>query len=98
MQKQFIDYAADMRWDYTLIDADWDRKIGYDKVKQLADYAATKGVGILVWYNSSGAWNKTEYSPKSQLLTHDQRVKEFKRLREMGVKGVKIDFFAGDGQ
>lgn len=98
VQKQFIDYAADMRWDYTLIDADWDRKIGYDKVRQLADYGATKGVGILVWYNSSGAWNKTEYSPKSQLLTHDQRVKEFRRLREMGVKGVKIDFFAGDGQ
>jgi hypothetical protein len=98
VQKQFIDYAADMKWDYTLIDADWDRKIGYDKVKELADYAATKGVGILVWYNSSGAWNKTEYSPKGQLLTHEQRVKEFKRLREMGVKGVKIDFFAGDGQ
>jgi len=98
VQKQFIDYAADMRWDYTLIDADWDRKIGYDKVKELATYAAGKGIGILVWYNSSGAWNKTEYTPKSQLLTHEQRVKEFKRLREMGVKGVKIDFFAGDGQ
>jgi hypothetical protein len=98
VQKQFIDYAADMQWDYTLIDADWDRKIGYDKVKELAGYAATKGVGILVWYNSSGPWNKTEYSPKSALLTHEQRVKEFKRLREMGVKGVKIDFFGGDGQ
>jgi hypothetical protein len=31
VQKQFIDYAADMHWDYTLVDADWDRKIGYDK-------------------------------------------------------------------
>jgi hypothetical protein len=98
VQKQFIDYAADMHWDYTLIDADWDRKIGYDRVKELATYAAGKGIGILVWYNSSGPWNKTEYSPKSQLLTHEQRVKEFKRLREMGVKGVKIDFFSGDGQ
>ena len=98
VQKQFIDYAADMHWDYTLIDADWDRKIGYDKVKELADYAAGKNIGILVWYNSSGLWNKTEYTPKGALLTHDQRVKEFKRLREMGVKGVKIDFFAGDGQ
>jgi hypothetical protein len=98
VQKQFIDYAADMHWDYTLIDADWDRKIGYDKVKQLVDYAATRNVGILLWYNSSGPWNKTEYSPKSQLLTHEQRVAEFRRLREMGVKGVKIDFFGGDGQ
>jgi hypothetical protein len=98
VQKRFIDYAADMHWDYTLIDADWDRKIGYEKVKELADYAATKNVGILVWYNSSGDWNKTEYSPKSKLLTHEQRVKEFARLRDMGIKGVKVDFFGGDGQ
>jgi hypothetical protein len=98
VQKQFIDYAADMKWDYTLIDADWDRKIGYEKIKQLSDYAAGKNVGLLLWYNSSGDWNKTEYSPKSQLLTHEQRVKEFKRIRDMGIKGVKIDFFGGDGQ
>ncbi|NVD69897.1 glycoside hydrolase family 97 catalytic domain-containing protein [Duganella sp. BJB1802] len=98
VQKKFIDYAADMHWDYTLIDADWDRKIGYDKVKELVDYAATKKVGILLWYNSSGPWNSTVYSPKSQLLTHEQRVAEFKRLHDMGVKGVKIDFFNGDAQ
>ncbi|WP_332852009.1 glycoside hydrolase family 97 protein [Duganella sp. S19_KUP01_CR8] len=98
VQKKFIDYAADMHWDYTLIDADWDRKIGYDKIKELVDYAATKQVGILLWYNSSGPWNSTEYSPKSQLLTHEQRVAEFKRLHDMGVKGVKIDFFNGDAQ
>ncbi|MQA40887.1 glycoside hydrolase family 97 protein [Rugamonas aquatica] len=98
VQKKFIDYAADMHWDYTLIDADWDRKIGYDKIKELVGYAAMKNVGILLWYNSSGPWNDTEYSPKSQLLTHEQRVAEFKRLRDMGVKGVKIDFFNGDAQ
>ncbi|MGV7206944.1 glycoside hydrolase family 97 catalytic domain-containing protein [Oxalobacteraceae bacterium A2-2] len=98
VQKRFIDYAADMHWDYTLIDADWDRKIGYDKVKELADYAAQKKVGLLLWYNSSGAWNKTEYSPKNALLTHEQRVREFRRIRDMGIKGVKVDFFGGDGQ
>jgi hypothetical protein len=98
VQKKFIDYAADMHWDYTLIDADWDRKIGYEKVKELVDYAAAKNVGILLWYNSSGPWNSTEYSPKSKLLTHEQRVAEFKRLHDMGVKGVKIDFFNGDAQ
>ncbi|MEO7581131.1 MAG: glycoside hydrolase family 97 catalytic domain-containing protein [Massilia sp.] len=97
VQKQFIDYAADMKWDYALVDADWDRKIGYDKMRELAAYGAGKGVGVLVWYNSSGPWNKTEYSPKGALMTHEMRVKEFARLREIGVKGVKIDFFAGDG-
>ncbi|MRW85998.1 glycoside hydrolase family 97 protein [Pseudoduganella sp. FT26W] len=98
VQKKFIDYAADMHWDYTLIDVNWDRNIGYDKIKELADYAATKNVGLILWYNSSGAWNKTEYSPKGQLLTHEQRIKEFQRLRDIGIKGLKIDFFAGDGQ
>jgi hypothetical protein len=98
VQKQFIDYAADMKWDYTLVDADWDRKIGYDKMRELAAYGTGKNVGVLVWYNSSGAWNKTEYTPKGALLTRDQRIKEFARLREMGIKGVKIDFFAGDGK
>src|SRR5690606_12375632 len=77
---------------------EWDQKIGYEKMQELADYAAKKQVGLLVWYNSSGAWNKTEYSPKSKLLTHEQRQQEFARLQDMGIKVVKIDFFAGDGK
>ncbi len=97
-QKRFVDYAADMHWDYTLVDADWDRKIGVKRMRELVAYAAAKKVGILVWYNSSGAWNKTPYSPKGALLTRAARVREFARLREMGVKGVKVDFFAGDGK
>lgn len=96
--KEFIDYASDMGWAYTLIDADWDRNIGYEKMKQLADYAASKNVGLLVWYNSSGDWNITEYSPKSALLTREQRRTEFAKLQAMGIKGVKIDFFPGDGK
>lgn len=98
VQKKFIDYAADMHWDYTLIDADWDKKIGYEKLQELVDYAAQKNIGILVWYNSSGDWNTSPYSPKSQLITHKQREAEFSRLHDIGVKGVKIDFFGGDGQ
>jgi hypothetical protein len=98
VQKKFVDYAADMHWNYTLVDAEWDRRIGYDKLRELTAYAAGKGVGILAWYNSSGSWNKTTQTPKSQLLTHEQRVQEFARLRAIGVKGIKVDFFAGDGQ
>jgi hypothetical protein len=97
-QKKFIDYAADMHWDYTLVDAEWDTKIGLDGLKELVDYASAKNIGILVWYNSSGDWNETKMTPKSELLTHAQRVAVFSRLRDIGVKGVKIDFFAGDGQ
>ncbi|MBW4891059.1 glycoside hydrolase family 97 protein [Mucilaginibacter sp. HMF5004] len=98
VQKQFIDYAADMHWQYCLIDALWDTQIGYDKIKELADYAKTKNVGLLLWYNSAGSWNETPQTPKDKMLTHESRVKEFGILKGMGIKGVKIDFFGGDGQ
>jgi len=97
-QVRYIDFAAKMNWQYCLVDAAWDQKIGYDKIKELAKYAASKNVGLLLWYNSSGDWNTVKYTPKSKLLTHEDRVKEFSRLKEMGIKGVKIDFFGGDGQ
>jgi hypothetical protein len=97
-QKKFIDYASDMGWSYCLIDAWWDRQIGYDKMKELADYARTKNVGILLWYNSAGDWNTVKQTPRDKLLTHESRVQEFSRLQAMGIKGVKIDFFGGDGQ
>lgn len=96
-QVKYIDYAADMHWQYCLIDADWDTKIGYDKIKELSAYAKSKNVGLLLWYNSAGAWNTVKYHPKDLLLTHESREKEFSRLEEMGIKGVKIDFFGGDG-
>ncbi len=97
-QRKYIDFAADMDWPYCLIDVNWDQKIGYDKIAELADYAATKGVGLLLWYNSAGDWNTVKYTPKDKLLTSESRHTEFKRIKDMGIKGVKIDFFGGDGQ
>jgi hypothetical protein len=98
VQKKFIDYAFEMGWEYCLIDAGWDVQIGYDKMQELINYARGKNVGIFVWYNSSGDWNDTPQTPKSKLLTQEDRIKEFTRIAEMGVAGVKVDFFGGDGQ
>jgi hypothetical protein len=97
VQKDFVDYAAWMDWPYVLVDADWDRKIGYERIGELGEYAAERGVGLLLWYNSSGAWNETVYTPKGRLLTRADRRAEFARLRSMGIRGVKVDFFPGDG-
>ncbi len=97
-QKRFIDYAADMGWRYCLIDALWDKQIGYDKIKELVDYAHGKNVKVLLWYNSAGDWNTAPQTPRSLMVTHESRVKEFDRLKQMGVAGLKIDFFGGDGQ
>ena len=98
VQIKYIDYAADMGWEYCLIDSLWDTQIGTERIQSLVDYAAEKEVGILLWYNSNGNWNDSHQTPKHQMLTHDSRIAEFARLQKMGVKGMKIDFFAGDGQ
>src|SRR6187551_1300778 len=98
VQKKYVDFAADMNWQYCLLDATWDKLIGYDSVKILSEYAQKKNVGLLLWYNSAGDWNTVKFTPKDKLLTHEDRMKEFGRLRQMGIKGLKIDFFSGDGQ
>ncbi|HEY1112460.1 MAG TPA: glycoside hydrolase family 97 catalytic domain-containing protein [Chitinophagaceae bacterium] len=98
VQKRYIDFAADMNWQYCLIDAEWDKRIGYDSVKLLADYARQKKVELLLWYNSAGSWNTVKFTPKDLLLTHESRRQEFSRLRAMGIRGIKVDFFSGDGQ
>lgn len=98
IQKKYIDFAADMKWEYCLIDVDWDTKIGYEKMQQLADYAKSKKVGLLLWYNSAGDWNTVKYTPRNKLTTRENRLKEFALLQKMGIKGIKVDFFGGDGQ
>jgi len=98
VQKRYIDFAADMRWGYCLIDAFWDTKIGYDKIKELADYAKTKNIKILLWYNSAGDWNSTTLTPRDKMITQESRKTEFQKLKEMGIAGIKVDFFGGDGQ
>jgi hypothetical protein len=97
-QIKYIDFAEEMNWQYCLIDVNWDTQIGYDKIAELAKYAKQKNVGLILWYNSAGDWNTISYHPKDKLLTKEGREKEFSRLQSMGIKGVKIDFFGGDGQ
>lgn len=99
MQVRYIDFAAAMHWNYCLIDVNWDRRIGYDKIRQLASYAAAKNVKLLLWYNSAGNWNTVNfYTPRNKLLSRASRIQEFKLLQEMGIGGIKVDFFPGDGQ
>ncbi len=87
-----------MNWRYCLIDAYWDKQIGYEKIEKLAEYAKTKNVIILLWYNSAGDWNTTPLTPRDKMLTKESRQTEFQKLKDMGIGGVKVDFFGGDGQ
>lgn len=93
--KEFVDFAARMGWEYSLVDANWNIMKGGD-LKKLADYAKTKNVNLLVWYNSGGANNVVTEMPREIMNNREMRRAEFKKLQEWGIKGVKIDFFQSD--
>ena len=97
-QIKFIDLAAAMGYEYTLIDSGWDVNIGRDRMKELADYGRSKGVELFVWYSSSGYWNDIVQSPTNLMCNPIVRKREMKWLREIGAKGIKVDFFGGDKQ
>ena len=98
VQKRFIDYAAEMGWQYTLVDSAWDRQIGYDGLKELVEYGRPKNVKILIWYNSAGEWNTTPLTPRDRMYDPATRRAEMQKIKELGIAGVKVDFFAGDAQ
>ncbi|MFC2136592.1 glycoside hydrolase family 97 catalytic domain-containing protein [Bacteroidota bacterium] len=97
-QVKYIDLAAAMKYEYILIDAWWDTRIGYERMQELIEYADSKGVGIFLWYNSNGSFNDAFQGPMHKMNTSIARKKEMKWLWEAGVKGLKIDFLGGDKQ
>ncbi|WP_232623089.1 glycoside hydrolase family 97 catalytic domain-containing protein [Pareuzebyella sediminis] len=97
-QVKYIDLAAEMNYEYILIDAWWDRRIGYERMEELITYAKSKGIAVFLWYNSNGTANDAFQTPKDKMNTSIARKKEMKWLKEAGVKGIKSDFFGGDKQ
>lgn len=95
--REFVDLAAEMGWEYSLVDANWTLMDGGD-VRQLARYAAGKGVGLLLWYNSGGPHNFVTEKPRGCMDQAEVRRFEFKLLQDWGVKGIKVDFFQSDKQ
>ena len=91
----FIDMAAEMGWEYSLVDANWNVMKNGD-LKKIVDYANEKGVGILVWYNIGGPHNRVTEQLRDAMHLEQRRKEEFKKLNEWGVKGVKVDFFQSD--
>ena len=97
-QVKFIDLASTMGFEYCLVDNWWDTQIGRDRMEELSKYAQSKGVHLLVWYNSNGFWNDAPQTPRNCMNTAIAREKEMKWLQSIGVKGIKVDFFGGDKQ
>ena len=93
----FIDLAAVMGWEYSLIDANWNIMKNGD-IEKLVNYANQKNVGLILWYNSGGKHNIVPEEPRDLMDTREARRAEFKRIHEMGIKGIKVDFFQSDKQ
>lgn len=51
-----------------------------------------------MWYSSSGWWNDIVQGPTSLMSRPIPRKKEMKWLHDLGIKGIKVDFFGGDKQ
>ncbi|REC69966.1 glycoside hydrolase family 97 protein [Epilithonimonas hispanica] len=97
-QSLFIDLASKLGYEYILIDALWDKNIGKERMKDLIQYPKSKNVGVLLWYNSNGAANDAPMGPRNKMSSSIERKKEMKWLKDIGVKGLKVDFFGGDKQ
>jgi hypothetical protein len=97
-QREFIDMAAELGWEYVLIDSMWDQQIGRERIAELVRYAAGKDVGVWLWYNSNGPWNDAPQTPKDRMFDRQVRAEEMEWLRGIGVVGLKVDFFGGDKQ
>ena len=97
-QRRYIDFAAAMGYESVLIDAFWDREIGYERIAQLARYAQSKGVGLFLWYNSNGSWNDAPQTPIGRMHRPIPRRQEMQWMRDTGIRGIKVDFFGGDKQ
>lgn len=98
--RRFIDFAAENRFPYFLIDAGWaynatgccdaDPRTDITRadpaidMPALVDYAKTRGVGLLLWVH----WKHVE--PRMDEV--------LKRYADWGVKGIKVDFMERDDQ
>jgi alpha-glucosidase len=79
-QRNYVDFAQRAGFEYVLVDAGWDPAW----VPALVDYAAARGVRILLWTD----WHA--------LATPAQRKTTFDQWASWGVAGVKADFLQSD--
>jgi hypothetical protein len=81
-QKQYVDYASEVGWEYVLVDEGWSPTWMPD----LVSYAKERGVEVVVW----SRWDDLE--------TEAERDAMLPLWKSWGVAGVKVDFMNSDTQ
>jgi hypothetical protein len=95
----FVDLAQRMHWEYSLLGAGWQEMQNGGDATELAEYARTRGVGLLVWYDPTRRHGESaDSSLGSSIGEPDSRISEFHRIRELGFKGISVDFLRGEKQ
>lgn len=78
----YLETAAEMGWEYYLADAGWRE----EWLAELVERGRDRGVGIFVWFHHRDLAHQAE------------RALHLDRLSDLGVCGVKVDFFDSDAQ
>ncbi|WP_316810060.1 glycoside hydrolase family 97 protein [Pedobacter heparinus] len=78
--KEFSRMAAELGFKHNILEGFW-RKWSDDELKDLVSYSKQKGVEIWLWEHSKNLW--------------DARARHafFKRCHDLGIGGLKLDFF-----
>src|SRR5690606_5872289 len=90
-EREVIDQAAALGFEYTTIDEGWERwDRPWDTVKELASYASERNVGVFVWKRS-----KEIDDPANNW----QAMREFfDHAVAAGTAGLKIDFIDNESK
>lgn len=96
-QIEYVDFTADMGWEYMLIDAGWPN-MGGGTMEDVVKYANSRNVGVWLWYHSGAGRSQDTISSFNLMAVKDARKAELARIQGLGVKGIKVDFFDTDKQ
>jgi alpha-glucosidase len=86
----YIDFASANKIPYIILDAGWTDEVDFTKpipqinLEQLTHYGREKNVGLILW----ASWNSIV----------NQKEKAFPFFKQLGIKGLKIDFIDRDDQ
>jgi alpha-glucosidase len=83
--KNYVDLAFNMGWEYFMLDDGWE-SASY-QLSEVIAYANTKGIGVLLWTNSNRFTN--DFNQIRPILQN---------WKNLGFKGIKVDFWTGDQQ
>lgn len=98
--KKYVDGCSKLGIETVVVDDGWElwpeteenvnRQDKWSMLKELVDYAKERNVSIWVWRSSSPRFgNKTDVG----LVDPEERMNFMKKCAQIGVKGLKIDFF-----